>query len=131
MALCRNCRRRVSDQAVVRPIRGQPQVQPAHANPPKSHSIALTLRYFLGVLGAHRYHLGKIGTGIAMIITLGGLGIWIDLFTLLLGDMFDAQGYPLVEKYKTICTVFPVFTIILIVVLISSIIFIVFVGSNY
>ena len=32
--------------------------------------------FFLGVIGIHRFMVGKIGTGVLMIITLGGCGIW-------------------------------------------------------
>ena len=48
----------------------------------KSSAAAWLLWFFLGVIGAHRYYLGKIKTGIAMTLTLGGLGIWVlvDLF---------------------------------------------------
>jgi TM2 domain-containing membrane protein YozV len=31
---------------------------------------------FLGLIGGHRYYLGDIGKGIAMTLTLGGLGFW-------------------------------------------------------
>ena len=39
------------------------------------------LTFFFGVLGVHRFYVGKIGTGVLMLITLGGLGIWflVDL----------------------------------------------------
>ena len=48
----------------------------------KSPVVAWMLLIFLGSLGAHRYYLGKIGTGIAMTLTFGAFGIWtfIDLF---------------------------------------------------
>ncbi len=48
----------------------------------RSPLIAYLLWFFLGSLGAHRYYLGNIGMGIAMNLTLGGLGIWalIDVF---------------------------------------------------
>ena len=48
----------------------------------KSPLIAYLLWFFFGGLGAHRYYLGNIGMGIAMTLTLGGLGIWafIDVF---------------------------------------------------
>jgi TM2 domain-containing membrane protein YozV len=50
----------------------------------KSGGIAWILWLFAGGLGGHRFYLGKIGTGVAMLFTLGGLGIWafIDLFLL-------------------------------------------------
>lgn len=43
---------------------------------PKSRLVVTLLAFFLGGLGVHRFYLGKIGTGIAMILTAGGLGIW-------------------------------------------------------
>jgi TM2 domain-containing membrane protein YozV len=50
----------------------------------KSPVVAWMLWIFFGGFGGHRYYLGKIGTGIAMTFTLGGLGFWtlIDLFLL-------------------------------------------------
>ncbi|MEY2196871.1 TM2 domain-containing protein [Neobacillus sp. BF23-41] len=48
----------------------------------KSKGLAYALWFFLGVLGGHRYYAGDVGLGIAMTLTLGGLGIWafIDVF---------------------------------------------------
>lgn len=55
---------------------------------------ALLLCWLLGYLGVHRFYLGKVGTGILMIITLGGLGIWylIDLILIIVGGMKDNEG---------------------------------------
>jgi TM2 domain-containing membrane protein YozV len=38
--------------------------------------------FFLGGVGGHRFYLGDTGRGIAMLLTLGGLGFWalIDVF---------------------------------------------------
>ena len=41
----------------------------------KSRLAITLLSFFLGGFGAHRFYLGKIGTAIAMLPTLGGLGV--------------------------------------------------------
>ena len=58
---------------------------------------ALLLCLFLGVLGIHRFYVGKIGTGILMILTFGGLGIWalVDLVLIAVGSFTDKNGLPL------------------------------------
>ena len=54
----------------------------------------LLLCVFLGYLGGHRFYTGKIGTGVLMILTVGGCGIWIiiDLVMILSGKFTDAKG---------------------------------------
>ncbi|WP_414448979.1 NINE protein [Burkholderia sp. 22PA0099] len=55
---------------------------------------AFLMCLFLGSLGFHRFYVGKIGTGILMLLTLGGLGIWtlIDLIIMACGNFKDKQG---------------------------------------
>ena len=50
----------------------------------KSKGVAYLLWLFLGAVGAHRFYLGKIGTGLIYLCTLGlfGVGLIYDLFTL-------------------------------------------------
>lgn len=52
--------------------------------------------FFLGGLGIHRFMVGKIGTGVLMLVTLGGLGIWtlIDFIMILMGKFSDKEGRP-------------------------------------
>ena len=61
---------------------------------PKSRLATALFAYFLGEFGAHRFYLGKIGTAILMIITLGGLGIWalVDFIMAVAGLMRDKEG---------------------------------------
>lgn len=60
----------------------------------KSYIVMILLCFFLGSLGIHRFYVGKIGTGILMIITLGGLGIWalIDFIMIIIGKFKDKEG---------------------------------------
>ena len=55
----------------------------------KSKGVAYLLWFFLGGLSAHRFYLGKIGSGILYLLTfqLFGIGWIIDLF--ILGGMVD------------------------------------------
>jgi len=61
---------------------------------PKSRLAALLLCFLFGVFGVHRFYVGKIGTGILMLITLGGLGIWalVDLILIVVGSFRDKEG---------------------------------------
>lgn len=60
----------------------------------KSRAIALTLGAVLGPLGAHRYYVGKTGTGVLQTLTLGGLGLWwvYDMILVTFGAFRDAEG---------------------------------------
>jgi len=63
----------------------------------KSRLAVTLLSFFLGWLGVHRFYLGKVGTGVAMFFTGGGLGIWnlIDFIMAIAGAMKDKDGRPI------------------------------------
>ncbi len=76
----------------------------------KSRLAAALLCFFLGELGIHRFYLGKVGTGIAIlaltvigsatawliigipVLVVAGLWVLVDLILILVGAMLDADG---------------------------------------
>ncbi|WP_319464129.1 TM2 domain-containing protein [Micromonospora sp. RTP1Z1] len=71
----------------------------ASATAQKSWLVAVLLCFFVGVLGVHRFYVGKVGTGVLQLVTFGGLGIWtlIDFILILVGSFKDKQGQPLAK----------------------------------
>ena len=63
-------------------------------NSEKSFVATLILCILLGWLGVHRFYVGKIWTGILMLLTLGGLGIWqlVDLIVIAVQKFKDSKG---------------------------------------
>jgi TM2 domain-containing membrane protein YozV len=61
---------------------------------PKSRAAAAILAWFLGIFGVHRFYVGKVGTGVLMIFTLGGVGIWalIDFIMIVVGSFRDKEN---------------------------------------
>lgn len=59
----------------------------------RKKSVAATwlLWLFLGEFGAHRFYLGRVGTGIAMLLTFGGLLIWVLVDIFLIPGMLKAN----------------------------------------
>lgn len=65
----------------------------------RSKWVAFILCFFVGVLGFHRFYVGKIGTGILWLFTGGlfGIGWLVDCITILCGSFRDNYGLPLVK----------------------------------
>ena len=66
----------------------------------KDFVVTILLCFFLGGLGVHRFYVGKIGTGILMLITCGGLGIWslVDFIMIVCGVFRDVNGLPIKQQ---------------------------------
>ncbi|MDT8070086.1 MAG: TM2 domain-containing protein [Terriglobia bacterium] len=107
MVYCTACGKQIHESAATCPGCGAPQqvrtapAMVAVATPPTDKRIlpAFLLCFFLGVFGAHRFYVGKIGSAIAMILTIGGLGIWalIDLIMIVTGSFKDENGVRITE----------------------------------
>lgn len=60
---------------------------------------AILLCFFVGMFGIHRFYVGKVGTGILQLLTLGGLGVWvlIDCIIIVIGQFTDSDGNKISE----------------------------------
>lgn len=65
---------------------------------PKSATATLLLCLFLGAFGIHRFYAGRFWTGLLMLLTLGGLGIWtlIDIIIIASCAFKDGKGKTLI-----------------------------------
>lgn len=110
MVYCTACGKQIHESAPTCPACGAPQqvARPAVAAPARYAPAAYTdkrilpaaiLCFVVGVFGAHRFYVGKVGSAIAMIFTLGGLGIWvlIDFIMIVTGSFKDDNGVRITE----------------------------------
>lgn len=78
------------------PVGARDTAVPLAATDPSTRSFVATwmFAWLLGFLGVDRFYLGKTGTGILKLLTVGGFGIWwlIDLILTLAGVQRDKEG---------------------------------------
>lgn len=97
---CHECGRNINAKAEICPLCGvrQPEMSPSDLGIGRGTNnqwlITFLLCWFFGVFGVHRFYNGKIGTGILMLITFGGLGIWwmVDFIIIIVGRFRDSEG---------------------------------------
>jgi hypothetical protein len=98
-----------------------------YGQPPISNKSFLTawlLSLIGGVFGVDRFYLGKVGTGILKLVTLGGFGVWalVDLILILTNNMKDKQGFPLegYDRHKKVALIVTGVVILLTIVVNSA-----------
>jgi hypothetical protein len=95
---CHACGKVIDAQAVV--CTGCGVMQPAaRALDERKILPVFLLAFLLGPFGVHRFYVGKIGTGLLQLVTLGGLGIWVlvDLVMIITGNFRDKEGEKITE----------------------------------
>lgn len=99
MNYCPNCGKPVTGETNFCPECGAPLKIANYQNQPTSTNedrwlIALILCILVGSLGVHRFYTGNIVTGVLMLITLGGCGVWtiIDLIMIAANTYRDSNG---------------------------------------
>ena len=106
-------RGRAAQQTIINmapPPQAAPAAPVAAGVSPKSKTAAALLAFFLGQLEIHRFYVGKVGTGIVMLLltiigyatiafvvgffVLAAVGIWIlvDFIMILMGKFKDKNG---------------------------------------
>jgi TM2 domain-containing membrane protein YozV len=92
-AFCTSCGAIIKKDAEICPKCGVRQKKQSSEVSSKWLTLFL-LSIFLGEFGADRFYVGKIGTGILKLITVGGCGVWwlIDWIMILAGKFTDKDG---------------------------------------
>lgn len=93
---CTNCGKELKEGADVCLSCGKAitKVKSVEGISPKSRLVTFLLCTFLGTLGIHRFYVGKTGTGILYIFTIGlfGIGVLIDWILILCGSFKDSNN---------------------------------------
>jgi TM2 domain-containing membrane protein YozV len=65
----------------------------------KKLTLLLLCYTLFGCFGIHRFYIGRYGTGLLMLLTFGGLGLWmhVDTVLIIMGKFTDKDGRPIVN----------------------------------
>ncbi|MBE8167921.1 MAG: TM2 domain-containing protein [Shewanella sp.] len=98
IVFCRYCGEQILNTAPsCQHCKSEQHLPSAYGGVPKKNAqgvFAFIYCLLLGVFGVHRFVYGKTGSGVLMLLTFGGCGIWwlADLITIIAGKFEDADG---------------------------------------
>lgn len=98
MKYCSNCGKPVEDGTKFCPECGaslQPEPRkPSNINNEDRWLVTLLLSILVGSLGVHRFYTGNVVTGVLMLLTCGGCGVWtiIDIVMIAGNTYRDGNG---------------------------------------
>jgi hypothetical protein len=97
--ICHACGKLIDAEAVVCTGCGVMQPAARALDTDKKVLPAFLLAMILGPFGAHRFYVGKTGTALLQLVTLGGLGLWTlyDIVMIVTGNFRDKDGEKLTE----------------------------------
>jgi TM2 domain-containing membrane protein YozV len=100
-AFCSSCGEIIKKEAEICPKCGVRQKRQS-SEISSNWLVVFLLSIFLGELGVDRFYVGKIGTGVLKLITLGGCGIWwlIDWIMILTDQFTDKDGNVITKESK-------------------------------
>ncbi len=89
MKYCPNCGKPVEDGTKFCPECGaslQPEPRkPSNINNEDRWLVTLLLSILVGGLGVHRFYTGNVVTGVLMLLTCGGCGVWTIIDIVMIG----------------------------------------------
>jgi TM2 domain-containing membrane protein YozV len=80
----------------------QVQFEAHYSRQRKSPTVAFLLSFFFGGLGVDRFYLGQMGLGIAKLLTLGGIGVWIIVDWFLISRAAHERNMDAIRHIKRI-----------------------------
>jgi len=91
---CSSCGAIIKKEAEICIKCGVRQKKSSSSEASRNYNTLVWLSILLGEFGVDRFYVGKVGTGLLKLITVGGCGIWwlIDVIMVCSGKFTDKDG---------------------------------------
>jgi predicted RNA-binding Zn-ribbon protein involved in translation (DUF1610 family) len=91
---CSSCGAVIKKEAEICPKCGVRQKKSSNSDASRNYNTLVWLSILLGEFGVDRFYVGKVGTGLLKLFTVGGCGIWwlVDVIMVCSGKFTDKDG---------------------------------------